>query len=308
MFLDNSTSPIPEVSADSAAPADSAASAESAPTTSVSVSADISASSSPEVPLPRRSQRSQKPPSYLQSFTVIKSHIVPHLILFLTICLMLISSHKHFCNSISSIPEPKSYNQAVQDPNWQAAMAAEVQALEANNTWTLTPLAVCCKWLYRVKYKSDGSVERYKARLVAKGFTQKEGLDYLETFSPVAKMDSVKCVLALAVVKGWVLDQLDVNNAFLHGELDKEVFMQLPPGFHSKGEIICKLNKSLYGLKQASKQWFSKFSNALLQYGFTQSKSYYSIFTRTHNGSFVALLVYVDDTLITSDNPHAVKN
>ena len=187
-------------------------------------------------------------------------------------------------------------------------MAAEVQALEANNTWTLTPLAVCCKWLYRVKYKSNGSVERYKARLVAKGFTQKEGLDYLETFSPVAKMDSVKCVLALAVVKGWVLDQLDVNNAFLHGELDKEVFMQLPPGFHSKGEIICKLNKSLYGLKQASKQWFSKFSNALLQYGFTQSKSYYSIFTRTHNGSFVALLVYVDDTLITSDNPHAVKN
>ena len=308
MFLDNSTSPIPEVSADSAAPANSAASAESAPTTSVSVSADISASFSPEVPLLRRSQRSQKPPSYLQSFTVIKSHIVPHLILFLTICLMLISSHKHFCNSISSIPEPKSYNQAVQDPNWQAAMAAEVQALEANNTWTLTPLAVCCKWLYRVKYKSNGSVERYKARLVAKGFTQKEGLDYLETFSPVAKMDSVKCVLALAVVKGWVLDQLDVNNAFLHGELDKEVFMQLPPGFHSKGEIICKLNKSLYGLKQASKQWFSKFSNALLQYGFTQSKSYYSIFTRTHNGSFVALLVYVDDTLITSDNPHAVKN
>ena len=107
-------------------------------------------------------------------------------------------------------------------------MAVEISALEANHTWTLTALplhkkTIGCKWVYRVKYKSDGTVERYKARLVAKDFTQKEGLDYIETFSPVAKLVTVKCLLAVADVQGWYLCQHDVNNAFLHGELKEEV-------------------------------------------------------------------------------------
>ena len=140
-------------------------------------------------------------------------------------------------------------------------MDAEIVALVSNNTWTLTPLpsnkmAIGCKWVYRVKYKADGSVERYKARLIAKGFTQQEGLDFTDTFSPVAKLTIVKTLLAIFVVKGWHLVQLDVNNAFLNGDLHEEVYMQLLQGFHSKGRnVVCKLNKSK-AVKGNQAAWF----------------------------------------------------
>ena len=119
-------------------------------------------------------------------------------------------------------------------------MDKEIEALEVNNTWSLAPLphgktAIGCKWVYRIKYLPDGSIERYRARLVAKGFTQKLGLNYSETFSPVAKSVSVRIVLSLAAVKGWFLHQMDVNNAFLHSDLVEDVYMSLPLGFHSKG-------------------------------------------------------------------------
>ena len=215
-----------------------------------------------------------------------------------------------FVMAVSSTPsELVSFQQAVQFPEWKAAMDKEIEVLEVNSTWTLSPLppgksAIGCKWVFRVKYLPNGTIERYKARLVAKGFTQKHGLDYSETFSPVAKLVSVRIFLSLAAVKWWFLHQMDVNNTFLHGELLEDVYMCLPPGFHSKGEhhLVCKLNKSLYGLKLASRQWFEKFSSTIIQMGFVQSKSDYSLFTHTQGASFTILLVYVDDILLTGNN------
>lgn len=146
------------------------------------------------------------------------------------------SSHKAFTLALMTHPDPKSYQQAALHLHWQVAMLNEMTVLENNKNWVITDLplgkqAIGCKWVYRVKYKADGTVERYKTRLVAKGFTQREGVDYSETFSPVAKMTTIRCFLALAALQNWFLEQLDVNNAFLHGDLDEEVFMVLPPGF-----------------------------------------------------------------------------
>ncbi|CAM8963456.1 unnamed protein product [Rhodiola kirilowii] len=166
-------------------------------------------------------------------------------------------------------------------------MEKELSALQSNNTWTLTQLPqgknpVGRKWVFIVKRHSDGTIERYKARLVAKGYTQEEGLDFNETFAPVVKMQTVHTVIALAASKNWHIYQLDVDNAFLHGDLDEEVFMTLPPGYFTKEKqmgLVYKLNRSIYGLKQASRQWFSKFTDALLSYGVSQSPNDPSLFT-----------------------------
>ena len=135
-------------------------------------------------------------------------------------------------------------------------MRAEITVLEDNNTWFVVPLPptkvpIGCKSVFRVKYKASGEVEIYKARLVAKGYNQQEGLDYTETLSPVAKMVTVRSVVALAASCGWFIFQMDVHNAFLQGDLPEEVYMQIPEGFANQGEksMVCKLHKSLYGLK-----------------------------------------------------------
>jgi len=133
----------------------------------------------------------------------------------------------------------------------------EIKALEDNNTWSVEELPsgkkpINCKWVFKVKYKSDGSIERYKARLVIGGDERIERFDYNKTFAPVAEMTSVQIFLVVAAAKGWELHQMDVNNAFLHRDLDEEVYMIMRPGFRaSNRNKVCRLHKSLYGLKQA---------------------------------------------------------
>jgi hypothetical protein len=219
--------------------------------------------------------------------------------------------HRAYLAGLDHDKEPTTYTQAVKDLKWREAMKSEIQALENNGTWTITHLppgkkTLGCKWVYKVKHNSDGTVERYKARLVILGNHQVEGVDYDETFAPVVKMVTVRTVLAVAAVKNWELHQMDVHNAFLHGDLQEEVFMKPPPGFHTtRPGMVCRLHKSLYGLKQAPRCWFAKLSTALKAYGFKQSLSDYSLFTLQQQGSILGVLVYVDD-LIISGNDHAV--
>jgi hypothetical protein len=192
-------------------------------------------------------------------------------------------------------------------------MQSEIDALCENRTWSLVPLPngkkpIGCRWVFKIKRNSDGSIERYKARLVAKGYTQIEGVDYFDTFAPVAKLVTVRVLLAIAAAKNWPLHQLDVNNAFLHGDLHEDVFMQLPPGFRRKGEqLVCKLQKSLYGLKQASRNWYSKFSEVLINFGFKHSTADPSLFCLHRESGAVFLLLYVDDIVLTGSDPQLIS-
>lgn len=187
-----------------------------------------------------------------------------------------------FVNNVAHYSEPSSVVEAVKNSDWCEAMITELNALERNNTWTIQELpaeqsVVTCKWLFKLKFKSDGTLDRHKAMLVARGFTQIEGLDYSETFAPIARMITIRTLLSVAAATNGSIVQMDVTNAFLHGDLEEEVFMTLPPAYSflkrlqasshgelsqhcSQGEIfgetngsslVCKLNKSLYGLKQA---------------------------------------------------------
>jgi hypothetical protein len=187
-------------------------------------------------------------------------------------------------------------------------METELSALENTGTWKLVDLPpnvkpIGCKWIFKIKYHADGSIERYKARLVAKGYNQIEGLDYFDTYSTVAKLTTVRTVIALASINHWHIHQLDVNNAFLHGDLQEDVYMTLPQGITpTKPNQVCKLVKSLYGLKQASRKWYEKLTSLLIHHNFTQSTSDHSLFTKKTNTSFTVLLVYVDDVIVAGDS------
>jgi histone deacetylase 1/2 len=194
-------------------------------------------------------------------------------------------------------------------PHWRDAMEQEIQALKNNNTWRLvTPPAgvniIDSKWVFKVKKHADGSIERYKERLVAKGFKQRYGLDYEDTFSPVVKPTTIRLLLSLAVTRGWSLRQLDVQNAFLHGVLEEEVYMRQPPGFIDPAQPhhLCRLVKALYGLKQAPRAWHARLGAALRAHGFVSSTADTSLFILQRPQVTMYILVYVDDIILVSSS------
>ncbi|MCP3667059.1 MAG: DDE-type integrase/transposase/recombinase [Gammaproteobacteria bacterium] len=214
--------------------------------------------------------------------------------------------------------EPITVKQAMESPyvnQWKDAMADEYNSLMKHNTWKLCKLpkdraVVGCKWVFRIKRKADGSVDRFKARLVAKGFTQKEGIDYDEVFSPVARFTSVRTILALANNLDMEVEQMDVQTAFLHGDLQEEIYMSQPECFVQKGQeqLVCKLQKSLYGLKQAARCWNQKIDEYLKQSGYVQNSADHCVYTKQVGADMIILALYVDDLLLVSGNKELINS
>ncbi|RVW79312.1 Retrovirus-related Pol polyprotein from transposon RE1 [Vitis vinifera] len=195
------------------------------------------------------------------------------------------------------------------------ALSKEYDALLANETWKLCPRpvdhnVVGNKWVYKVKQTSTGEVDRFKARLVALGFAQEEGIDFTETFSPVIKPSTVRVLLTLSVQFDWEIRQLDVSNAFLHGILLEDVYMEQPKGFVNSDfpDYVCKLNKSLYGLKQAPRAWFMRLSQTLLEFDFLSSPVDASLFVYHKGHIHLFILIYVDDILVTGTDPSLIQS
>jgi len=188
-------------------------------------------------------------------------------------------------------------------------MEEEHAALLKNNTWDLVLRpprgnVVSGKWIFKHKFHADGTLERYKARWVLRSFTQRPGVDFAETFSPVVKPATVRTVLSLALSRSWPVHQLDVKNDFLHGTLSETVYAAQPAGFEDSvhPDFVCRLNRSLYGLKQAPRAWYSRFATYLFSLGFVEAKSDTSWFVYYRGNETIYLLLYVDDIVLTASS------
>ncbi|KAL5835739.1 hypothetical protein ACOSQ4_015236 [Xanthoceras sorbifolium] len=213
--------------------------------------------------------------------------------------------------------EPECYDEAMQvedSVKWESAMRDEMDSLMSNQTWELAELppgkkALHNKWVFRIKEEHNGN-KRYKARMVVKGFQQKEGIDYNEIFSPVVKLTTIRLVLKIVAAENLHLEQLDVKTAFLHGDLEEEIYMRQPEGFKEAGKenLVCRLKKSLYGLKQAPRQWYKKFDSFMSNSGFTRCQANHRCYIKRFDNSFIILLLYVDDMLVAGSDMQEIMN
>lgn len=206
--------------------------------------------------------------------------------------------------------EPSSFEEATKIIEWQKAMDEEMDALEKNKTWELVDLpfgkeVVGLKWVYKVKHKPDGSIQRHKARLVARGYMQREGVDFEETFSPVARFDTIRATLSIAAYLNWKVFQFDVKSAFLNGILEEEVYVQQPKGYEISGEEkkVYRLKKALYGLKQAPRAWYGRIDSHFCRNGFQKSASEPTLYVkRKADNEVLIICLYVDDLIYTGNS------
>nr|AAP44618.1 putative polyprotein [Oryza sativa Japonica Group] len=212
---------------------------------------------------------------------------------------------------------PRTIEEAYSSPDadhWKEAVRSEMDSIMSNGTWEVVERPygckpVGCKWVFKKKLRPDGTIEKYKARLVAKGYTQKEGEDFFDTYSPVARLTTIRVLLALAASHGLLVHQMDVKTAFLNGELEEEIYMDQPDGYVLEGQerMVCKLLKSLYGLKQAPKQWHEKFDTTLTSVGFVVNEVDKCVYYRYGGGEGVILCLYVDDILIFGTSLNVIE-
>jgi hypothetical protein len=214
--------------------------------------------------------------------------------------------------------EPETWKHMQQLPSheqekWKKATDEEMMSLRELNTWELTELppekhAIGCKWVFKIKCDSDGKPDRYKARLVAKGFSQKYGQDYDATFAPVAKQSTLRTLLAISAIRKLRVRHYDVKTAFLNGDIEEELYMSQPDGYVSQGNehLVCKLNKSLYGLKQSARAWNIKLNSVLLQHGFTRSNADQCLYSKCYKNKWMYVLAFVDDLLIIHEDENEI--
>ncbi|CAL2271953.1 unnamed protein product [Prunus armeniaca] len=209
----------------------------------------------------------------------------------------------------------ESYEEAALDESWKNAMKSELEMIEKNNTWELVdspfdkPI-IGVKWVYKTKLNLDGSVQKNKVRLGAKGYSQKPGIDYNETFAPVARLDTIRTLIALAAQKEWNLYQLDVKSIFLNGVLKEEVYVEQPQGFVKENEEtkVYKLNKALYGLKQAPRAWYDEIDSYFIKAGFKKSSSEATLYVKSSEASSIIIVsLYMDDIVHTGSCPKLLE-
>ena len=222
----------------------------------------------------------------------------------------------HFFSALTSLQEPQTFHEASSNPLWKQAMKEELDALHKTRTLDLVDLpsgksVISCKWVYKIKTQSDGTIGHYKARLVARGFTQEYGIDYEENFALVARLSSIMTLIVVSTARKWPLFHMDVKNSLLNGELSEEVYMKLPPGYyHPPGfpHRVFRLRRALYGIKQAPRAWFEKFISTISQHGFSGNSFDTTLFLRRSGHGITILLLYVDDMIITGDDMQGIQD